>query len=135
MRQNPLSMNNNYKSIGEYYLSMFQEQSDGYRVAKNSIISLAKECNDIGIDFLVLLQPDLNDLSYNSQQYKCHKIMRKFLTDNDIPFHDLFEDFSKKYVDHSKKLWVSHDDSHPNSTGHKIIFQSLLKYIRNKIVS
>ena len=52
--------------------------------------------------------------------------MRKFLIDNNISYHDLFEDFSKEYADDPKKLWVSHDDSHPNSKGHKIIFQSLI---------
>ncbi len=125
--------NNNYNSIGEYYFGMFKEKNNGLVSSQNSIMSLAKECENKDIDFLVLLQPDLNNLSYSSYQYKCHKIMRKFLIDNNISYHDLFEDFSKEYANDPKQLWVSHDDSHPNSKGHKIIFQSLIKYIRNKI--
>ena len=77
---------------------------------------------------MVLIQPDLHDLSFNSEQYKSHLIIRSFLEYNNINYFDLFNAFSVELKDKPEKIWVNPDDQHPNSDGHRIIYEELIKY-------
>ena len=119
-----------FNSLGEYYLSMYEGGYQGKNSAQKALIELNTLCRSKEINFLVLIQPDLSDLSYRSGQFKCHKILRVFLENNNIPYLDFFDDFSKNFINNPTELWVSYDDSHPNSIGHDIIYKSLLNYLR-----
>ena len=123
---------NNFKSLGEYYLDMYKNESIGWSIAKKSILSIKNKCELINIPFLVVIQPDLHNLNLNSDQKKCHEIINSFLIDNSIEYIDLFNSYSKTYKDNPKKLWVSDDDPHPNKIGHQIIYKDLLNFFKNK---
>ncbi len=130
-RQSKYASEGEFKNLGEYYLSMYETDHIGKSNAQNAIIELNNLCKSNDINFLILIQPDLNDLSYNSGQFKCHMIIRKFLEQNNISYLDLFDDFSKAAINNVQDIWVSHNDSHPNSKGHEIIFKSLLTFMNN----
>tara|TARA_B100001173_G_scaffold241086_1_gene210914 strand:+ start:1 stop:966 length:966 start_codon:yes stop_codon:yes gene_type:complete len=126
--QQVLYKSKEYDSLGEYYLNMYDEENPGWIDAQNSILAIKKICDDNNIPLLVLVQPDLHNLSINSDQKKCHNIINDFLNSKKIKFIDLFENYRDTYENSPQELWVNSDDPHPNKFGHEIIYKSLLNY-------
>ena len=72
----------NFNSTGKYYLDLYTGENEDRSKAQNAILSINDLCFQNDIKFKVLIQPDLHDLSYDSDQFKCHLIIRKFLENN-----------------------------------------------------
>ena len=126
-----ISQDTKYSNIGEYYLDIYSENNEGWMQAKKSILNMKNLCKRKGLDFLCLLQPDLHDLGYQSDQYKCHLLIQDFLENKNIKYYDLFDDFHNKYNLNSYELWIQKDDPHPNQKGHQLMYESLYKYLTN----
>ena len=122
------SSKNQYKSMGEYYADLYNDESKGWKKARKAINNIKNACDKRDIKFQVLIQPDLHNLSNESLQFKCHSKIKKFLTENNIEFHDLFNAFQNKVLDNPKSIWVNKDDPHPNNVGHEIIFNDIKNY-------
>lgn len=122
---------NQHESMGEYYSDLYKVNSPGWVDAQKAILEIKNLCGTKNIKFSVLIQPDLHDLTDNSLQKKCHKIIKEFLNKNEIQFHDLFYSFQKEIENDPGKIWVNMDDPHPNSKGHDIIFKSLINDLAN----
>ena len=120
-----INSSSNYNSIGQYYLDLYTEKNTGWENAKKSITRINDICKSNDIGFSVVIQPDLQNLSKDSDEFKCHSIIKNFLRFNNIEFIDLFDDFSLKIKNDPKVYWVAPGDRHPNSKGHKLIFDSL----------
>jgi lysophospholipase L1-like esterase len=119
-----------YKSIGDYYSQLYQTNSKGWQAAQKAILDIDAFCKKSGIKFMVLMQPDLHDLSSGSLQEQCHDQIKNFLSTNKIPYHDLMPAFRKRFGNHPKHIWVNHDDSHPTDQGHRLMYEELYKYIK-----
>ena len=89
-------------------------------------------CKERNIDFLVVLQPDLHDLSSDSGQAQCDENMRTFLTQHMIAFIDLMPVYREKYGDDPRSIWVHRDDSHPNNEGHRLIAEEIYDYLKDQ---
>ena len=88
LKQSIFGIVSNYSSIGEYYLEMYNDTRKEWNDAQDSIIKMKNLCKSKNIEFMVLIQPDLHDFSLDSEQYKCHLIIRKFLEKNNINYLD-----------------------------------------------
>ncbi|MDD5618278.1 MAG: GDSL-type esterase/lipase family protein [Candidatus Omnitrophica bacterium] len=122
-----------YSSIGEYYLDLYKDSNEGWITAQEAIRDMKDYCKSLNIKFLVLVQPDLHDFSSDSGQKKCHEKIDAFLKKNDIEYLDLFSAFKDGVDGNPQKVWVSRDDPHPNSQGHRIIYQALYDHIKNRM--
>ena len=120
---------NNYSSIGEYYFDLYDDSSDGWMSAKESILKIKEVCEKNQINFSVLIQPDLHNLKDDSFQKSCHEKIKKFLDYENIKYLDLFDSFQKKIITNPSAIWVNHDDPHPNFYGHDIIYKSLIENV------
>ena len=128
VRQALHAKRNSYTSIGEYYKALYNESSQGFIIAKKAIRDMKQLCDKDNIEFMVLIQPDLHDISIDSDQAKCYQIIENFLRDYNIVFIDLSGPFRDKFGDNPYNIWVNSDDSHPNASGHAVIFNELYKY-------
>ncbi len=121
--------NQAYKNIGEYYLNMYQPTSEGWKKQQEALLNIRKQCEERNVPLQLIIQPDLNDLSINSPQEKCYQIIRSFLNENHFSFIDMSGVYREK-VKVPNSIWVSPEDSHPNSEGHKIIADELIKVFK-----
>jgi hypothetical protein len=119
-----------YKNIGEYYLSLYQDNSDGWKREQAALLNIKKQCEEKNIPLKLVMQPDLNDLNENAPQEKCYGLIRNFLSSNNFSYIDMSVIYRQKVKD-LKSIWVSKDDSHPNSEGHRIIANELARFIRD----
>ena len=120
-----------FNSTGKYYLDLYTKENEDRTKAENAILSINDLCIKKKIKFKIIIQPDLHDLSYNSNQFKCHLIIRNFLKKNNINYIDLFDDFSIILKNKPEEIWVHPNDPHPNSKGHKIISNKMINHYQN----
>ncbi|MGB3728618.1 MAG: SGNH/GDSL hydrolase family protein, partial [Thermodesulfobacteriota bacterium] len=126
------SLLNNFlpsKSFQEYYESLYDEDQQGWINARKAIIQLRDICESKGIEFQVVLLPELHDVN-NEIFANVYDNLALFLAENNIDYLNLAKLF-KNHPDQIQ-LWVSYDDAHPNNIAHKKIAQSTLGFISNK---
>ena len=104
---------------------MYGTDSKGWLSSQRSLLAIKETCEKNNAILLVALQPDLHNVSRESEQYKCHKIISSFLQDHQITHLDLIDSYRDNGNEDIKGLWVHPDDVHPNSEGHRIIFEAL----------
>ena len=126
------SLLNNFmpsKSFQEYYDSLYDEDQQGWINARKAIIELRDICESKGIEFQVVLLPELHDVN-NEIFANVYNNLALFLKDNNIDYLNL----AKLFENHPNQieLWVSYDDAHPNNIAHKKIAESTLEFISNK---
>lgn len=126
------SLLNNFlpsKSFQEYYESLYDEDQQGWINARKAIIQLRDICESRGIDFQVVLLPELHDIN-NEIFANVYNNLALFLADNNIDYLNL----AKLFEGHPNQieLWVSYDDAHPNNIAHREIAESSIEFIKNK---
>jgi hypothetical protein len=126
--------NKTYKTIGDYYLNMYSENSEGWKEQQQAFRDIRSLCEERRIPLLVVLQPDLNDLSEQSPQEKCYRIIGDFLSTNSFSYIDMSDIYRAK-VSNPRSIWVSVEDSHPNSAGHTVVADELYRYFNSHPVS
>lgn len=127
IRQFIQAKKNNHQTIGQYYRDLYRDDSKGWQQAKQAILDIDEFCKQSRISFLVLIQPDLHDLSSGSLQEQCHRKIQSFLEAHHIPYHDLLPAFRQRFGDNPTAIWVNPDDSHPTAAGHQLMFEGLYK--------
>lgn len=126
------SLLNNFmpsKSFQEYYESLYDDDQQGWINARKAIIELRDICQSKGIEFQVVLLPELHDVN-NEVFANVYNNLALFLKDNNIDYLNL----AKLFENHPNQieLWVSYDDAHPNNIAHKKIAESASNFISNK---
>jgi lysophospholipase L1-like esterase len=117
------------KSFQEYYESLYGNDQQGWINTRKAIIQLRDICQSRGIEFQVVLLPELHDVN-NEIFTNVYNNLALFLKDNDIDYLNLAKLF-ENYPDQIG-LWVNYDDAHPNNIAHKEIAESTLEFISNK---
>lgn len=113
----------------DYYRDLYNDSNLGWIRCKDALIELNNYCVKDKKKFLIVFIPELHDLA---EPYKFKDIYNKvadFLKSQEIGYLDLYPSFKNK---DGRRLWVSYEDAHPNKTGHKIIADSIYKYLNAK---
>jgi len=123
------------KGMGYYYKELYSVNSQSWKNAKAAILKMKNLCeSQYKIPFIVAIQPDLHDISANSDQIYCHEQINSFLESNGIYYYNLLKDFQEK-IANPQKIWVNHDDAHPNEEGHRIIADALKPFLEQLLSS
>lgn len=117
------------KSFQEYYDSLYDEDQQGWINSRKAIIQLRDICKTRGIEFQVVLLPELHDVN-NEIFANVYNNLALFLEENNIDYLNL----AKLFENHPNQieLWVSYDDAHPNNIAHKKIAESTSEFISKK---
>ena len=126
------SLLNNFlpsKSFQEYYESLYDEGQQGWINSRKAIIQLRDICESKGIQFQVVLLPELHDVN-NEIFTNVYDNLSLFLEENNIEYMNL----AKLFENHPNQieLWVSYDDAHPNNIAHRKIAEATSEFISNK---
>jgi len=115
-------------SYKDYYASLYQEESIGWRNSKDALLKLKEICDAKGISLNVVILPELHVLTENPLQAQ-QKLVGDFLSNNGIPFRDFFELFSGE--SDARRFWVAPDDAHPNALAHQKIAEGLSSLVES----
>jgi lysophospholipase L1-like esterase len=117
------SKKHNYIS---YYNSLYGDSYPGWILCQKALKELKNYCAINNKKLLVVLIPELHDLS-NAYPFKeTYKKVADFMKSQSIDYLDLYPYFKGHIRD---ELWVSCEDAHPNKTGHEMIARSIYEYM------
>jgi len=114
--------------IGNYYKDLYSDGAKGWIQAKKAMLEIQNTCKENKVPLIVIIQPDLHNISEDSPQVLCHERLHQFLDNNSIPYLDVIHAYRKEYKGNLMGLWAQKDDSHPNSIGHRIIANELSRF-------
>jgi lysophospholipase L1-like esterase len=113
----------------DYYNSLYRDSYPGWIRCQNALKELKNYCSNNNKKLLVVLIPELHDLS-NAYPFKeAYKKVEDFVKSQSISYLDLYPYFKGRT---REELWVSYEDAHPNKTGHEIIARGIYEYLTRK---
>lgn len=119
--------------ISKRTIAVYQDQYDqvrnpfGVKETFELISEMKKISEAHGAKFAVLIFPVIYQVSRDYPFKNIHELLQEKLTNQNIPFIDLYEAFSQ----HSDEdLWVHPIDQHPNELGHRLAAEELEKWMR-----
>jgi len=115
-------------SLDDYYLKLYDKNSQGWITAKKSIKNLQNLCKKNNIDFIILFVPDLHNLSKNNKLINLYSKINHEFTEMNIPIINTYDSLSKKFKSNPKESWVFRDDPHPNAKAHEVIGNDLYNF-------
>jgi len=123
-----------FGSLDNYYYDLYSDNSIGWTTVKDSVLKLKKLTKDNNINFMIMIIPDLHNLSNDNELIKLYtKIDREF-TEMEIPVVNTYKSLSNNFRNKPIESWVSKTDAHPNDKAHKIIGNDLYDFIiTNKV--
>ena len=118
------------KKFISYYRQLYIEGSESWSKSKKSLLGIKNLVNKNKKNFIVAICPELRVFKNSYPFEEEHKKILNFLKKSKIYFIDLLPIFKNK-VEREESIWVSHEDSHPNALGHKIIAKGIENYFKN----
>jgi hypothetical protein len=123
-----------FGSLDNYYYELYSDNSIGWITVKNSILKLRKLTEDNNINFMIMIIPDLHNLSSDNELIKLYSKIDKEFTEMKIPVVNTYKSLSNSFRKKPMESWVSKSDAHPNAKAHKIIGNDLYNFIiKNKV--
>ena len=123
-----------FGSLDNYYYELYSDNSIGWITVKNSILKLRKLTEDNNINFMIMIIPDLHNLSSDNELIKLYSKIDKEFTEMKIPVVNTYKSLSNSFRKKPMESWVSKRDAHPNAKAHKIIGNDLYNFIiKNKV--
>jgi lysophospholipase L1-like esterase len=124
------SNNSSESGYLDYYTQLYSDSSEGWQEWQAAMLEMKKIALDNDIVFQVVLLPELHDLvdyPFND----IYGLVETYLDENNIDVIDITSAFMDEKD--PMKLWVARDDAHPNARAHKIIADSSVEFIVEKI--
>ena len=118
-----------FGSLDNYYYELYSDNSIGWITVKNSILKLRKLTEDNNINFMIMIIPDLHNLSSDNELIKLYSKIDKEFTEMKIPVVNTYKSLSNSFRKKPMESWVSKRDAHPNAKAHKIIGNDLYNFI------
>ena len=116
-------------SLDNYYDELYSDNSIGWTNVKNSILKLKKLTEDNNINFMIMIIPDLHNLSNDNELIKLYTKIDKEFTEMEIPVFNTYKSLSDNFRSKPMESWVSKTDPHPNAKAHKIIGNDLYNFM------
>ena len=115
----------NPENVEDYYQKKYQDNYDGFLIAKNELLKLSKYCKNNNIKCHIILMPDIHKLN----PYKLgfiNKKMKLIAKELNYNFFDLLSIFEGK---DEKTVWNKYGDPHPNAYANNLISENIFLYL------
>jgi lysophospholipase L1-like esterase len=117
------------KKMEDSYLGS-REQRLMWLIQRRYLLEIADSCEMQSIPFHLVIFPLLFDLDHY-EFLDVEAEIERFATGHGIPVHSLTPGFLGR-IDH--EFWVANNDQHPNAEGHRIAAETLLPYLRSRVL-
>jgi len=114
------------ENISSYYEKLYEDNYDGFVIARTELIKLADYCKANNIKCILVNMPDIHQLN----PYKLNFINKKI--------ENLAKDMEMQYIDllpalknfEEKKLYNNYQDFHPNALAHELMAKEIFRNIK-----
>ncbi len=116
------------ENLLEHYKSLFEENSDGFKIAMTSLQQLADVARNNNINLYMLMIPDIHNLD-NYQLIHIHDLMAKKASEMGYFFIDMYPVLKGLKP---KQIWAMPGDPHPNALGHQIMAEEIIPHMEKQ---
>tara|TARA_B100001093_G_C26840721_1_gene1020427 strand:- start:364 stop:1329 length:966 start_codon:yes stop_codon:yes gene_type:complete len=122
---NSLKSNLDVQNIKDYYVSKYNEDYEGFIIAKKELKKLSNHCTEKKLNCHLILMPDIHQLDPYELKF-INKKIKKLSNDLNFNFFDLLPYLED--VKPSKLLWNDYNDPHPNVLAHEIMGKNIYTF-------
>mgnify|MGYP001191265507 CR=1 FL=1 len=115
----------NPEKVEKYYLDRYEENYEGFIIAKKELLKLSEHCKKNSINCHIILMPDIHKLNPYKLNFINQK-MQKTAAKLKFQFHDLLSIFEGK---DEKKVWNKYGDPHPNDYANSLMSENIFLYL------
>tara|TARA_B100000035_G_scaffold249362_1_gene218166 strand:- start:2659 stop:3630 length:972 start_codon:yes stop_codon:yes gene_type:complete len=115
----------NPEKVEKYYLDRYQDNYEGFNIAKKELLKLSNHCKKNSINCHIILMPDIHKLNPYKLKF-INKKMKKIAAKFEFQFHDLLNIFEGK---DEKTVWNKYGDPHPNAYANSLMGDNIFLYL------
>jgi hypothetical protein len=127
-----LRFSGQYKDLFTFYKELYADDSQPWKETQRRIAEMRDVTAKDGVPFLVMIIPDIHDLSPGTPYQDLYARMETAFKDMNVPTVNTFYAFQSDFGDDVSKLWIQSDDPHPNAKGHALMADILYKYLAER---
>jgi hypothetical protein len=124
-----LKFTSQYKDLFTFYKDLYVDDSQPWKQTQQEIAEMRDLTAKDGVPFLIMIIPDIHDLSPGSPYQPLYAKMETTFKGLGIPTVNTFDGFQHEFGDDVTKLWIQSDDPHPNAKGHQLMADILYRYL------
>ena len=117
------------KSLFTFYADLYADNSEAWRATLGQIRVMRDTCADRGVPFIVMIVPDIHDLSPGTPYRALYGQMEAAFRSVDLRVVNTFDAFQRQFGADVTSLWIRGDDPHPNAAGHTLMAGQLVEYM------
>jgi hypothetical protein len=118
-----------HKDLFTFYQELYADGSEPWKETQKQIGEMRDIAGKDGVPFLIMIIPDIHDLSPGSPYKALYAKMETAFKGLGIPTVNTFDAFQREFGDDVTKLWIQSDDPHPNAKGHALMADILCRWI------
>lgn len=119
------------QTLADYYADLYKEGQPGWEQTKSSLRELKLLCEKRNIPLVVVLIPDLHDLSEKNPYLKLYEKIIATLQRMEIHTINTYPALHEVFGKNSKEAYVQRDDPHPSAKTHHIIADEIFNDLKN----
>lgn len=124
-----LRFNHEYKDLFTFYNDLYADSSSAWKQTQKEILQMRDESLKGGAQFVVMVVPDIHDLSPGTPYKALYQKIADTFTANGIATVSAFEPMQQAFGSDVTKLWIQADDPHPNARGHAVMANVMYDYL------
>ncbi len=124
-----LRFNHEYKDLFTFYGDLYADSSSAWKQTQTEIVQMRDESVKSGAPFVLMVVPDIHDLSPGTPYKALYKKVADTFAANGIATVSAFEPMQQAFGTDVTKLWIQSDDPHPNASGHAVMASVMYDYL------
>jgi hypothetical protein len=116
-------------SLFEHYRELYADGSPSWAETRAIVGEMKQTLDRDHVPFLVMIVPDIHDLSRTSPYGALYTTMEKAFSAAGVTTLNTYGAFQAKFGDREQELWIQSDDPHPNARGHALMADVAYKYL------
>ena len=116
------------KDLFTFYAELYADSSGAWRDTQQTIRAMRDACNASRVPFIVMIIPDIHDLSPGTPYRALYEQMERAFRASGLNVFNTFDAFQRHFGSDVTALWIQADDPHPNAAGHALMADQLVEY-------
>lgn len=117
------------KDLFTFYNDLYRDDSAAWIQTRKEITEMREAAARDKIPFLLMIVPDIHDLSPNSPYGPLYARMETAFQALGISTINTFQPFQERFGADVSQLWIQSDDPHPNASGHILMADILYRHL------
>lgn len=117
------------RDLYSVYADLYADGSSAWQTTLAQITAMRDACAADGRPFIVMIVPDIHDLSPGTPYAALYTKMGTAFRAAGLTTFSTFDAFQQRFGADVTSLWIQADDPHPNASGHQVMADALVTFL------